>query len=1093
MLRSVLLSTLFLLPILVFSQLIPTDDSEPGVLPRWATRAEIEQAQKENYRHPVMSRSVNTPPADKPNIRAAAQWEEIQAITISWRGYNGILKQIVHASVNECKVIILTEDPATTQAYLLNSSFGGPVDLTNVELVQTGLNSIWIRDYGANTVYGDEVDDLFLVDWIYNRPRPLDDVSPQAVADHLNLELYSTTTAPWNLWNCGGNFMQNGNGQGFASNLVLNENQGGTSSWGAPFPNHSEAQINNIQNQFLGIDEYIKMTVLPFDGINHIDMHMKLLDEETLLVSEYPEGVSDGPQIEANIAYIQNNFTTRYGNPYKIVRIPAPPAANNGNYPPNGWYCTYANGVFVNNTFIVPTYYEEYDTVAFRILQEALPGYNIVGIDVDNSGQNLISAGGAIHCITHTVGVDDPLLITYQKLPDTNETEEAYTLNAYLNHVSGVSSATLFWKTDLDAPYQSVPMTAIGGNNWSGDIPAQGLNTTVYYYVEGVANNGKTQTHPLPAPEGYRSFTVLSDLLGCTDPTACNYNPEAGVNDGSCIPAGCTDEEACNYNPDAGCDDDSCIIGTAWYVDADGDGFGDVNDENPICVNPCDGTYIVTITGGAWLDEVTWSLSDVNGNVVLNGGPYGNTQNGGSFTDQVSDIEGPLTFFIETQGEFNDNQPTYSITTGNGFVIANGTRPGGTTFTLENLACGFADNNLDCDDSNPNANPNNPQACPECIEPAVRVIAPQANEGDLIYTSSFESGWGAQVGATSITAQAVLVDDGTANGELGCNDLTNSAAIDGNIAVAVRGSCTFSLKAVNAQNAGAAALVIINNAPGVQTMGGGSLGGEVTIPVIMISQEAGNTLLSALNAGELVMFIGNDCETDCQGVSGGTAFIDGCGNCVGGFTGLETVEGCTDENACNYNPQANCDNGTCITPDGCTDAQACNYDPEATCDDSTCVYFDCYGCTDANGCNYDSEALIDDNSCIFPTTFWQDADGDGFGNPTVSDAFCEDPGAGWVQNDIDCDDGNAQVYPGAPGTAEGVDNNCNGVIDPSEEPAEVCTADLNGDGLVTALDLTILLADFQCTNQCVADIDGDGSVTAADLLILLAMFGNSCP
>ena len=35
------------------------------------------------------------------------------------------------------------------------------------------------------------------------------------------------------------------------------------------------------------------MPTLPYDGIHHIDMHMKLLDEETLLVSEYPDGVAD--------------------------------------------------------------------------------------------------------------------------------------------------------------------------------------------------------------------------------------------------------------------------------------------------------------------------------------------------------------------------------------------------------------------------------------------------------------------------------------------------------------------------------------------------------------------------------------------------------------------------------------------------------------------------------------------------------------------------------------------------------------------------------------------------------------------------------
>lgn len=50
------------------------------------------------------------------------------------------------------------------------------------------------------------------------------------------------------------------------------------------------------------------------------------------------------------------------------------------------------------------------------------------------------------------------------------------------------------------------------------------------------------------------------EVLGCTDPSSLNYNPDANTDDGSCISAvlGCTDPTSSNYNPDANTDDGSC-------------------------------------------------------------------------------------------------------------------------------------------------------------------------------------------------------------------------------------------------------------------------------------------------------------------------------------------------------------------------------------------------------------------------------------------------------------------------------------------------------------------------------------------------------
>lgn len=64
--------------------------------------------------------------------------------------------------------------------------------------------------------------------------------------------------------------------------------------------------------------------------------------------------------------------------------------------------------------------------------------------------------------------------------------------------------------------------------------------------------------------------------------------------------------------------------------------------------------------------------------------------------------------------------------------------------------------------------------------------------------------------------------------------------------------------------------------------------------------------------------------------------------------------------------------------------------------------------------------------------YYADYDGDGFGNPEELLITCFDPGEGWVSNGDDCDDTDPLIYPDAPPTGTGVDNNCDGVVDDAE-------------------------------------------------------------
>jgi hypothetical protein len=88
-----------------------------------------------------------------------------------------------------------------------------------------------------------------------------------------------------------------------------------------------------------------------------------------------------------------------------------------------------------------------------------------------------------------------------------------------------------------------------------------------------------------------------------------------------------------------------------------------------------------------------------------------------------------------------------------------------------------------------------------------------------------------------------------------------------------------------------------------------------------------------------------------------------------------------------------------------------------------------FGCTNPSSCNFNPLANCDDGSCTFLNTWYQDADGDTYGNSSVSQLACSQP-LGYVSNNTDCNDNNANVNPGAAELpCNTIDDNCSGQID----------------------------------------------------------------
>ena len=148
------------------------------------------------------------------------------------------------------------------------------------------------------------------------------------------------------------------------------------------------------------------------------------------------------------------------------------------------------------------------------------------------------------------------------------------------------------------------------------------------------------------------------------------------------------------------------------------------------------------------------------------------------------------------------------------------------------------------------------------------VLEPASVSGDYDFTWGMpENGWGCpdfNVSNTYVLDTLMLVEDGTPGtndqgnpiSQEGCYPLTND--LSGKIAVCWRNTCLWYDKALNAQNAGAKALIIISRDDELVELGvQPPAGPDIIIPVTYIRFDDGMAIAEAMQSGPVVVFIGN--------------------------------------------------------------------------------------------------------------------------------------------------------------------------------------------------------------------------------------------
>jgi len=95
---------------------------------------------------------------------------------------------------------------------------------------------------------------------------------------------------------------------------------------------------------------------------------------------------------------------------------------------------------------------------------------------------------------------------------------------------------------------------------------------------------------------------IITPFFGCTDPTSCNYDSNAVIDNGSCIGLqGCTDNQSSNYNASATCDDGSCTPYVGMYA------YGGI-----ICWIDPNNPYTGTVCSEYDLPSTSWAAANSN-------------------------------------------------------------------------------------------------------------------------------------------------------------------------------------------------------------------------------------------------------------------------------------------------------------------------------------------------------------------------------------------------------------------------------------------------------------------------------------------------
>jgi agmatine deiminase len=160
-------------------------------------------------------------------------------------------------------------------------------------------------------------------------------------------------------------------------------------------PHLNQAQIEQFLFDYYGMQQvlWVDEGIVGDDTDGHIDDTVRFVNEDTVLT------VVEENKQDDNYGLLQHNLKqlTKMrlisGKQLNIIELPMPEELI---YEDQRLPCSYANFYIANKSVIVPTFRSDQDEKALRIIQEAFPTREVVGID----STDIIWGLGSFHCLS---------------------------------------------------------------------------------------------------------------------------------------------------------------------------------------------------------------------------------------------------------------------------------------------------------------------------------------------------------------------------------------------------------------------------------------------------------------------------------------------------------------------------------------------------------------------------------------------------------------------------------------------------------------------------------------------------------------------